>query len=187
MHFQKYKFISVLIGFLFLLGSCVNIEDISANSQEYKSKIERKSVKKTANIIYKDGLIQKARSIRFEMDSLAYTVPGDSSHRIVPLSELKSIRFYNRTAGMLGGAGLMLLVGSGTGALIGYSLGNDKGYPTFLSMTAEQKAGLGAGIGSLLGILVGIPGGYVVGSPTDYKISAIRSDSAKSTVPKRQQ
>lgn len=80
----------------------------------------------------------------------------------------------------------MLLVGCGTGALIGYSLGNDNGYPTFLNMTAEQKAGLGAGLGSILGILVGAPGGYMVGSPTEYKISAIRSDSAKSTILKYQ-
>jgi hypothetical protein len=116
-----------------------------------------KDKKKGANIIIqkKDGktitgelLTVKSDAIIL-MDSLNQTGITQSVKEIKKITVVKKGRFFK-------GLGLGLVIGGGSGALLGLASGDDE--PGWFSLTAEQKAAVG-GLG--LGIISALTGGII--------------------------
>jgi hypothetical protein len=79
---------------------------------------------------------------------------------VVNFDELKSIRIIKKS-GFLKGVGLGLLTGGGSGMILGLAGGDDP--PGWFSMTAGQKAALGALALGILGAGIGGVGGAIGG------------------------
>ncbi len=77
---------------------------------------------------------------------------------LVPVASINRLEgSRGRKSNSAEGAGIGLLVGAATGAIIGLASGDDE--PGFITWTAEQKAGVGAvllgGVGGVIGLIAG--------------------------------
>jgi len=88
----------------------------------------------------------------------------------VDIADIKVIRIVKKSK-LWKGAGIGLLIGGGTGALLGYMSGDDP--PDFISFTAEDKALIfGVGLGSI-GLLIGGVGGAFAGTDKTIQIEGM--------------
>ncbi len=109
-----------------------------------------------------DGREVNTDGLLLAPDSTSWFDARTDELRTVPTAEVVEVRFVKRGKGALEGLGIGLLTGALTGAVLGLADGDDP--PGWFSMTAEQKAGLGAiglgGLGGLIGPVVGAGVGH---------------------------
>ena len=92
----------------------------------------------------------------------------ESKPTYISINEIKSIRIKKKS-GFLKGFGYGLLIGGGTGAIIGFASGDDP--PGLFSMSAEDKAGIGAISLGLLGGIIGSVAGLLEGKDQRFDLS----------------
>ena len=169
------------ISSLFLVLSCLVTGCIhnhtlnSTTSDNYKSLTEQSRHRK-AIIVLKNGRLYYAEKLRLEPDSTLWIDAYAKSAQAAKTSEVAHVRFTRRGKGALEGLGLGLLGGAVSGAILGFTDG-DEPSDSWWPWTAEEKAIIGGiffgGMGGLTGILIGaIAGSKDVYRPTPEYVEA---------------
>jgi len=99
----------------------------------------------------------------------------------VDIADIKAIRIVKKSK-FWTGAGLGALIGGAAGAILGYSSGDDE--DTFISFTAEAKAGLGAISFGLVGLLLGGIAGAGAGKDKTFQIDRMSNSEIQETMDK---
>ena len=137
---MKKQFIILILTFFILLGN-----------------LSAKDRKKGADIIVqkKDGKIIKGELLAVKNDAIILMDSLNLSGITMKSKEIQKITIAKKS-GFFKGLGLGLVIGGGSGALLGLASGDDK--PGLFSMTAGEKTAVG-GLG--FGILGALAGGIV--------------------------
>jgi hypothetical protein len=116
-------------------------------------------------ITKRDGKLFEGELITVKPTSLLL-LTKEGKDQSVDIADIKVIRVINKSK-ILSGAGPGLLIGGGTGALIGFLSGDDSGY---VGLSAADKAlVLGIGLGTI-GLLIGGVGGAFAGADKTFLI-----------------
>jgi len=144
------KLVSLFLVFSLMAISCASLRTTGSKREKHGVKLI---------VTKKDGQQIRGELITVKPNSLLLLniIGRDVS---VGIADIKVIRVVKKSK-VLHGIGLGLLIGGGTGALIGFSGGDDTS--GFMSFTAAEKALLGGIFLGAIGLLVGGALGFVSG------------------------
>jgi len=120
-------------------------------------------------ITKKDGQLIEGELITVKPNSLLL-LDAEGKDVSIDIADIKVIRIVKKSK-VLQGIGLGLLIGAGTGALIGFSGGDDP--HGFMSFTAAGKALLGGIFLGAIGLLVGGTLGFASGIDNTIQIEGM--------------
>lgn len=115
-----------------------------------------------------------ARSLHIAPDVTTWLDPATGATRSAPTTDVLEVRFTRRGNRALQGAGIGLTAGVGTGAVLGYALGDDCPEAGLSGVGCFDRASSAVIFGIFLGV-VGTAAGGVVGLVQGSRIEYARS------------
>lgn len=146
---------ALLLLSVVLLGGCTTVRVVDPATPSLLDRINSEADGRAVRLRFADG--REARGTRLVVgpDTMSY-VDARGRARSVPTRTVREIRMRYRERGALQGAGLGLLAGAATGAVVGAIFYSESGFSPFTrgEIAAIGAASLGVG-GASLGLKVG--------------------------------
>jgi hypothetical protein len=142
----------------------------NAEEGQMRDRVNGRADGKTALVKLTSGEEFSARSLHVAPDIITWTDPATGKGRSAPTAQVVSIEFRNRLRGTLEGLGLGLLVGAGSGGVIGWASYEEPSPDEwcFVACTPSESALLGAVFLGAGGIVFGGLAGWERGGRTRY-------------------
>lgn len=156
--------IKYILAVVFLLFGCTHMRSAS-NMDDMNLEM----IDEITTISFQNGDLFEAIDVELTADSTTWFDTDSGKEHISSNKDIKAIILKDKTRGIVDGFALGIMFGMVTGALVGYSEGDDSP-DTINRFSREEKALLRGFIFAGIGGMLGVPIGNHVGSRKKYMI-----------------